>query len=114
MPDASERYETVIGVAGIDVAMRGLSLRISGWFHLVMLPEKIFASVVCLSWMDEPRVRPVLAFFRLIGTVMAPPMAGMYSQDQLGSPEVKALSVIAVTKVPLAKLPLPVPEPVEV
>ena len=41
-------------------------------------------------------------------------MAGMYSQSQLGSPEVYLLSVIAVTNVPLAKLPLPVPEPVEV
>ena len=79
-----------------------------------MLPEKILASVTCLSWMEDPSVRPVLAFFRLIGTVTAPPIAGMYSQLQEGSPDEYLLSVIAVTKVPLAKLPLPVPEPVEV
>ena len=104
----------VIGVAGSEALMRALSLTISGWFQVVMLPEKILASVVCRSWIEDPSVRPVVLFFRLIGTVMAPPMAGMYSQSQVGSPEEYFESVIAVTKVPLAKLPLPVPEPVEV
>ncbi|CAB4737460.1 unannotated protein [freshwater metagenome] len=104
----------MIGVAGSAAEMRGLSLMISGWFQVVIAPAKIFARVTCLSWIDEPRVRPVVAFFRLIGTVIAPPMFGMYSQSKVGSPEEYLESVCAKTNVPFEKLPLPVPEPVEV
>ena len=114
VPEASERYAMVIGVDGKDFAIRGLSLAISALFHVVIAPPKIFASVTCLSWIDDPKVRPVVAFLRLIGTVIAPPIAGMYSQPNVGAPDAYAESLIAYTKVPLVKLPLPVPEPVEV
>ena len=85
MPEASERYATVIGVAGRADAMRGLTLRISGWFHVVMAPPKIFARVPWFSWIEEPSERPVFAFLRLIGMLIAPPMTGTYSQPKVGS-----------------------------
>ena len=77
-----------MGVEGKDFAMRGLSLTISALFQVVTTPAKIFASVTCLSWIEDHKVRPVVAFFKLIGKVIAPPIAGMYSQPNVGCPDV--------------------------
>ena len=90
----------VMGVAGSAAEIRGLSFTISGWFQVVMAPEKILARVTRFSWIEEPSVRPVVAFFRLIGTVIAPPMLGMYSQLKVGSPDEYFESVWANAKVP--------------
>ena len=79
----------------MPLAIRGLDLRISLSFHLVIFPPRIFASVVCLSWMEEPNERFVLEFFKLMGNVTAPPMLGMYSQPNVGSPDEYLLSVCA-------------------
>jgi hypothetical protein len=101
----------VIFVFGIEDTILTLSLRISGSFHFVILPARILASVVCFKLIDEPKVLVLLAFFKLIGNVIAPPTLGIYSQSNVGSPDENLLSVCPKTNDPFAKLPLPAPDP---
>jgi len=67
----------VTGTLGMALAMRGLSFRISLARQDFRLPDSSLASVVRLSWIDEPSERPVALFLRLIGNAMAPPTSGM-------------------------------------